>query len=53
MAASTAIDATVAAGRRYVDEASAAAAELPESELGRSLTDLAHGLLDDLPVVSR
>jgi heptaprenyl diphosphate synthase len=53
VAGSTAIDATVAAGRRYVDEASAAAAGLPESELGRSLTELAHGLLDDLPVVSR
>jgi len=50
---SPAIDATVTAGRRYVDEATAAAAALPESELGRSLTELAHGLLDDLPVVSR
>jgi heptaprenyl diphosphate synthase len=53
VAGSTAIDATVAAGRRYVTEAAQAAASLPGPELGRSLTDLAHGLLDDLPVVSR
>jgi len=53
VAASTGIDATVAAGRRYVEEASDAAAGLPAADLGRSLTELAHGLLDDLPVVSR
>jgi heptaprenyl diphosphate synthase len=53
VAGSTAIDATVAAGQRYVQEASVAAASLPGSDLGRSLTELAHGLLDDLPVVSR
>ena len=45
--------ATVAAGRRYVEEASEAAASLPGTDLGRSLTDLARGLLDDLPVISR
>ncbi len=53
VAGSTAIDATVAAGRRYVAEAAEAAASLPGSDLGRSLVELAHGLLDDLPVVSR
>ncbi len=53
VAGSSAIDATVAAGRRYVEEASAAAASLPGQDLGRSLTELAKGLLDDLPVVSR
>jgi heptaprenyl diphosphate synthase len=53
VAGSTAIDATVAAGRRYVQDATDAAAALPGSDLGRSLTELAHGLLDDLPVVSR
>ena len=53
VAASPAIDATVAAGRRYVAEAAEAAAALPGADLGRSLTELAHGLLDDLPVVSR
>jgi geranylgeranyl pyrophosphate synthase len=53
VAGSPAIDATVAAGRRYVQEAAEAAATLPGPDLGRSLTELAHGLLDDLPVVSR
>ena len=43
----------IAAGRRYVQEAADAAAALPGAELGRCLADLAHGLLDDLPVVSR
>jgi hypothetical protein len=43
----------VAAGWRYVQEASEAAGSLPGTDLGRSLTELAHGLLDDLPVVSR
>jgi heptaprenyl diphosphate synthase len=53
VAGSGAIEATIAAGRRYVEEASDAAASLPGSDLGRSLTELAHGLLDDLPVGSR
>jgi heptaprenyl diphosphate synthase len=53
VAGSSAIDATIAAGRRYVQEASDAAASLPGTDLGRSLTDLARGLLDDLPVTSR
>jgi heptaprenyl diphosphate synthase len=53
VAGSTAIDATVVAGRRYVQEATDAAAALPGPDLGRPLTELAHGLLDDLPVVSR
>ena len=49
---SGAIEATVAAGRRYVAEAVAAAASLPAADLGRGLGDLARGLLDDLPVRS-
>jgi heptaprenyl diphosphate synthase len=53
VAGSSAIDATIAAGHRYVQEASEAAASLPGSDLGRSLTNLARGLLDDLPVISR
>jgi heptaprenyl diphosphate synthase len=53
VASSGAIEATVGAGRRYVDQAADAAAALPGSDLGRSLAELARGLLDDLPVVSR
>jgi heptaprenyl diphosphate synthase len=53
VAGSAAIEATVTAGRRYVTEAVEAASALPGSELGRSLADLARGLLDDLPVASR
>jgi heptaprenyl diphosphate synthase len=53
VASSVAIEATVAAGRRYVDQAADAAAALPRPDLGRSLAELARGLLDDLPVVSR
>jgi heptaprenyl diphosphate synthase len=53
VAGSAAIDATVAAGRRYAEEAADVAASLPGADLGRALTELAHGLLDDLPVVSR
>jgi heptaprenyl diphosphate synthase len=49
---SPAIGATVTAGRRYVQEAAAAAAALPGPELGRALGDLAHSLLDDLSVPS-
>jgi heptaprenyl diphosphate synthase len=53
VAGSAAIEATVTAGRRYVTEEVEAAAALPGSELARSLAELAHGLLDDLPVASR
>jgi heptaprenyl diphosphate synthase len=53
VAASSAIDATVTASRRYVQEAVDAAAALPGLELSRSLGELARGLLDDLPVASR
>jgi len=53
VAGSTAIDATVAAGRRYVQEAADAAASLPGTDSVVLFTELARGLLDDLPVVSR
>jgi heptaprenyl diphosphate synthase len=53
VAGSTAIDATVTAGRRYVQQAVDAAAALQGPELGRSLGELAQSLLDDLPVPSR
>jgi heptaprenyl diphosphate synthase len=53
VAGCSAIDATVTAGRRYVQEAADAAGALPGPELGRSLAELAHALLDDLPVASR
>ncbi len=53
VAGSSAIEATIAAGHRYVKEASEAVASLPGTDLARSLTDLARGLLDDLPVISR
>ena len=52
VAASTAIDATLIAGRRYVQQAVDAAAALAGPELGRSLGELAQSLLDDLPVPS-
>jgi len=53
VASSDAIAATVAAGQSYVAEAIAAAETLPAAALGRGLGQLARGLLDDLPVVSR
>jgi heptaprenyl diphosphate synthase len=53
VAASPAISDTIAAGRGYVEEAAAAAGTLPEPELARALAELAHALLDDLPVPSR
>jgi heptaprenyl diphosphate synthase len=45
-----AIDETVAAGRRFVDEALGAAEAVRERPLGRALGDLARSLLDGLPV---
>ncbi len=50
VAASGAIADTVAAGRRYVEEALAAAEAVQERSLGRSLGDLARSLLEGLPV---
>jgi heptaprenyl diphosphate synthase len=52
VAGSSAIGATLTAGRRYMQEAADAAAALPGPELGRSLGDLARSLLDDLSVPS-
>jgi len=53
VAGSSAIDATVTAGRLYVQQAVDAAAALQGPELGRPLGDLAQSLLEDLPVPSR
>jgi heptaprenyl diphosphate synthase len=49
VAASGAIDRTVAAGRRYVDDALAATGAMGERALGRSLADLAASVLGDIP----
>jgi heptaprenyl diphosphate synthase len=50
VAGSGAIAATVATGRRYVDEALAAAAAVGDQALGPVLGGLAHSLLEGLPV---
>ena len=50
VAGSSAIDDTVAAGHRFVDQALAAAQSLREPALGRALGDLARSLLEGLPV---
>jgi geranylgeranyl pyrophosphate synthase len=50
VAESGAIAQTVAASRRFVDEALDAADAVSERPLGRSLGDLARSLLEGLPV---
>ncbi|MDA8341427.1 MAG: polyprenyl synthetase family protein, partial [Actinomycetota bacterium] len=49
VAASAAIPAAVATGRRYADQAARAASVLPDAELGTGLARLAASLLDGLP----
>ncbi|MHB8329439.1 MAG: polyprenyl synthetase family protein [Acidimicrobiales bacterium] len=53
VAGSSAIGATVAATHRFVKEAVEAAGGVTEPALAKALADLAHALLDDLPVASR
>ncbi|HLI74501.1 MAG TPA: polyprenyl synthetase family protein [Acidimicrobiales bacterium] len=48
VAGSGAIEASVAAGQRYVERAAQAAGELPERAVGAALTTLVRSLLDDL-----
>jgi heptaprenyl diphosphate synthase len=48
-----ALDATLSAGRKLVNEAIAAAAAVSGEDLSRALTGLVHSLLDDLPLVRR
>ncbi len=50
VAGSSAIDATVAAGNRFVEQALEAARSVTEPALGRALGDLARSLLEGLPV---
>ncbi len=50
VAESGAIAETIAAGRRYVDEAVEAARSVGDEPLGRSLGDVARSLLEGLPV---
>ncbi|HUO49787.1 MAG TPA: polyprenyl synthetase family protein, partial [Acidimicrobiales bacterium] len=49
VAGSSAVAATLAAGRRYATEAAEAAAAVPGDGLGDVLRTLAHSLLDDIP----
>jgi len=52
VADSSAIDATLEVGNRFVEEAEAAAAEAPTPELARALGDLARTFMDDLAVTA-
>jgi heptaprenyl diphosphate synthase len=53
VAASGAIESTLSAGRRYVQQATEAAAALCDVDLGRALAQLVDSLLDDLPLARR
>jgi len=49
VAGSPSIGATLAAGRRYAEEAAAATGGVPDPGMGETLRTLAHSLLDDIP----
>jgi geranylgeranyl pyrophosphate synthase len=52
IADSSAIDATLAIGHRFAEQAEEAAQEAPTPELARALCDLARSPMDDLMVAA-